>query len=590
MSKADGRPGPNIDGSSRDAEPDHEELVRVAGLSYTFAGRSSPTLREISFSIAPGTWTLLTGGTGSGKTTLLRALAGLIPRHAAGRMSGLVEVCGVDTRDAPAAVLARHVGLVLQSPDDQIVATTVRAEVAFGLENLGLARGEIDERARHALDQAGLADRIDAPTRQLSGGQKQRLVLASILAMNPRVLLLDEPLSQLDPRGADELLNHVRALCERGIGVVMAEHRLDEVLPHADRVLALREGWLARDVVIGAATNWQAEFQHGDLALPEVTRLSLAWKLGAARDATTLLRNLGPRPDRGKGEAAVRGESPARVDLEPRADRESTDVAARQELLRIETGKFRYSRRGPVVLDDIRFSLHEGQSVAVVGRNGSGKSTLLACMAGILGTDRPCLKWSPRAASDRRVAYLPQNPDLTLFCRTVDDELRFAARQRGLLAARIGELTAAVSRSMVLDGLRAEPPQGLSQGQRLRAALGAVLTMEPNLLLLDEPTTGQERALGVRILHGLREWRSPVGPVRWLVFATHDIGAVVRQADRVLILRAGRLEADCTPEQLLDRDDLLEIAGLKRSHLWQVRHELQLRGWTVDELAREYQA
>ena len=214
--------------------------VKVSELAYTFAGRETPSLAGISLTLEPGSWTLIAGRTGSGKSTLLRAMAGLIPHHAAGTLQGRVELCGLDTRRATTAELARTVGIVFQSPDDQICSTTVAAEVAFGLENLAVAATEIGPRIAAALERRGLARFAEARTAQLSGGQKQRLLLASILAMEPKILLLDEPLSQLDRATAAELLATLDELRAQGLTIITAEHRLDEIIDHAELQAALK--------------------------------------------------------------------------------------------------------------------------------------------------------------------------------------------------------------------------------------------------------------------------------------------------------------------------------------------------------------
>ena len=203
------------------------------GSAYRFAGRDEPSLADVSFSLPAGTISVLAGRTGSGKSTLLRALAGLIPHHASGEMRGAVRLFDQDTRTLGTSDLAATAGLVLQSPDDQLCTATVESEIAFGLANLCLPIAEIERRIESWLDRLGLASRRHQATQTLSGGQKQRLLLASILAMSPRLLILDEPLAQLDATGAAELLDRLDALRREGLTIVVAEHRLDDLLPRS---------------------------------------------------------------------------------------------------------------------------------------------------------------------------------------------------------------------------------------------------------------------------------------------------------------------------------------------------------------------
>jgi energy-coupling factor transporter ATP-binding protein EcfA2 len=229
-------------------------VASVERLSFTFAGRQEPTLADISFELTAGSLIVLAGPTGSGKSTLLRALAGLIQRHSSGRMEGRVTIAGVDTRVADDEDLARRVGLVLQSADEQICAASVLGELAFGLENLSLPPAEIHDRISAALRRFGLEGREQDSPRQLSGGQQQRLLLAALWAMRPSLLLLDEPLSQLDSVSARELIDELTRLRGSGMTLVVAEHRLDDLLPAADRLLTMADGRLVRDAAPESAS------------------------------------------------------------------------------------------------------------------------------------------------------------------------------------------------------------------------------------------------------------------------------------------------------------------------------------------------
>ncbi|HVX64438.1 MAG TPA: ATP-binding cassette domain-containing protein [Pirellulales bacterium] len=547
--------------------------LAVDQLSFTFAGRVAPTLEEISFSLEPGSWTVLAGRSGSGKSTLLRAAAGLIPHHSAGVMQGAVRLFGRDTRHCNPQELANLAGVVLQSPDDQICTTTAVAEIAFGLENLALPPEEIGRRVDEALDRLDMAERPKQSTQQLSGGQKQRLALAAIMAMRPKLLMLDEPLSQLDAASVAELLEELSRLRQTGLTILFIEHRLDEVLGYADRVLVIDQGRLLDDVSVDQTDRLCASLAAAGLAPPETMQLAQAVGRKPVLSIDALCESLAP------GEKASR--------THENSDAAASSVPATgegQTLLRVASLAVGFPRAAQPVFREVSFALRAGERVAVAGPNGSGKSTLLAALAGLLKPNSGTIETS----GEKRpaCALVLQNPDLSLFCNSVREELSFGPRQMAAdeaeIAARVSETAAHLDLSDMLD----EPPLALSQGQRLRVAVGALLTLQPQLLLLDEPTTGQDQPLVARLLDAV------AGPIaesqtQALLFSTHDLRSLVRYADRVLVLSEGRLLADCTPEALLEDDALLAAARLRRTPLFEVRRHLGLRGRTVAGLAEE---
>ena len=547
-----------------------EPPLVVENLSFTFAGRITPTLEDISFTIEPGTWTVLAGRSGSGKSTLLRAMAGLIPRHSAGRMEGRVRLFGLDTRTASAAELASRVALVLQSPDDQLCTTTLGAEIAFGLENLAIEPAEIGRRVRETLAELGMAGEERRGVQQLSGGQKQRMLIAALMAMRPQLLLLDEPLSHLDAAAAADLLAELARLRDAGVAIVLAEHRFDDVLARADRVLVLDQGRVVDDAPTSEPEEVCQRLSAAGLPLPEVAQLAIAAEKPIAFDADALLRLLSPA-------------SQAKAELPPARRGGPADRPLLVDAFRVN---FRYPRAARPAMPELTFTLHAGERVAVVGPNGAGKSTLLALLAGLLKPTEGEIEFAAHEGAAAPCGLMLQNPDLTLFCDTVREELAFGPRQSQLDEQAVAERVRNVAEQLQLTELLDEPPLALSQGQRLRTALGALLTLEPRLLLLDEPTTGQDQGVVARLLAAMAA--SVAGSDnRCLVFSTHDLRSVLRYADRVLILAHGKLLADTEPREVFDNDALLAEAGLRRPPLAEVRRRLGLAGSTVAEMAEE---
>lgn len=544
--------------------------VLVERLSFTYAGRAAPTLRDVTFRLPAGSWTVLTGVTGCGKSTLLRALAGLIPHHTQGAMTGRVLLDGDDTRSFPPAALAQRVGLVLQSPDDQICSTQAAAEVAFGLENLQLPSDEIGHRVQEALDRFGLGDLAETPTQHLSGGQKQRLMLASVCAMRPRLLLLDEPLSQLDPLSAAELLALLAQLRGQGLTIVMAEHRLDDILPLADGLLTLAAGALTAHETAPQPARWLRVLDEASVAAPEVSQLALR----AGRPATLRATDF----------AAERSAGGAAGPVPPVAAETASGPPTGALILRTQNLSLRYTGVERPVWSGVSLALFAGQRVALVGPNGGGKSTLLAVLAGLLEPTDGQIVCDDALAVATGVVF--QNPDLMLFNDTVADELAYAPRQV-CSPVETQRLVDHAAGCMSLTDLLAEPPLALSQGQRLRCAVAATLTQRPRLWLLDEPTTGQDLSQVQRVLSAVSRYVQGAEAPACALFSTHDLRAVGQFADRVLVLGEGRLLADVSPAELLDQDALLSAARLRRPPLYELRKRLGLRGLTVEALAEE---
>ena len=474
-----------------------ESAVLVEAVGYTFAGREQPSLEDVSFELRPGSWTLLSGASGAGKSTLLRALAGWIPRHASGRFSGRVVVAGCDTREM---LPPGWIGLLGQSPDEQFCTTTVLAEIAFGLEQQALPVAEIERRCWHALHDAGLVHLTARRLDTLSGGEKQRVLLAAVMALQPRLLLLDEPLAQLDPVACETLLERVDRARRSGCTVVMIEHRLDLVAPWVERTLHLERGRLV-------------ENRPAPIRLP-------------------------------------RSSSPAR----------HTTGAP---ILRMNDLCVRHAGAESDVLREISFVVRSGERLAIVGPNGGGKSTLLATLIGLYKPRSGSIAWSEPEFGSSDVALVPQQPEGSLFTERVRDELAWGPRVRGvdreIVESRVRGVAAALGFSAELDA----PPQALSQGERLRVALAAQRTLDPQLLLLDEPTTGQDADHVQAVFDDLRRYTDH-GPQRpAVIFATHDLSIVRREATRVIVLSGGRVLAEGAPHEVLDDEALLLAAGLR---------------------------
>ena len=526
--------------------------IRIEQLSFTYPSRTGPTLRDVDLSVEAGEFVLLTGPTGCGKTTLLKCLNGIIPHESAGSMAGTVMVNGVDSRSVSHAELCEQVGLVFQNPDDQLFASVVEDEVAFGLENLCKDRDEIEAGIREALEWVGLADLRDASPANLSGGQKQRVAIAAMCAMHPSILALDEPISQLDPRGSQEVLQVLRGLNrEHGITVILIEHRIHDVAELCDRIVIMDEGRIALDRPIAGAFDDIRPFLDLGLRVPEP--VSICVSLG-----------LPDRPLSARGAAeAIRAAS---IDV-PSAPAPAPPAAAveQQEVIAaFHEVTFAYDKHSPSVLHDMTLRIRKGERVALMGPNGSGKSTALSLMAAlmrpvsgsvdVLGQKTDSIKAYDLAG---RVGMVFQNPDLMLLAESVEAEVRFGPRNLKLPDGECAQRAGNALASMTIESLADEMPLSLSRGQRLRTAVAAVLSMGPRLFLLDEPTTGQDRVHIEKMMDVLCAEQG-----RTVVFCTNDVQTVARYATRVVVLAEGRIIGDGPPAEIFRDTEMLERASL----------------------------
>ncbi len=516
-------------------------MLSVEDLTYAYPSSRGPALRGVTLDVEPGEFVVLAGGSGSGKSTLLRAAAGLVPHFHGGTIAGRVEVGGLDTRACGPAELAAVAGTLFQDPETQVVMGTVRAELAFPLENQGWTPAAVARGVEEAALALGIAGLLDRSTHELSGGELQRVALGAALAGRPRIVLLDEPTSQLDPVAGDELLGVLRRINEEwGTTVLLAEHRLERCLAAADRVVALRDGAVACDAAPAGFLAWAAREAPG-LQTPAArlfTAAGLAPLPAGVKDARRALARAGvavtPTGDRFGGPdaapASPAGRSIARPDPPP-ASPAGRSFGRRGRPARVQALEIRGAwvelRDGPAILRGASLALRPGERVALMGRNGAGKSTLLRVAAGLRAPTRG------RVSASGRVALLLQHPGDYFLHDRVGDEAGPAALAGAGLAGLVGR-----------------HPRDLSGGERQRLALAIVLQGEdrPAVVALDEPTRGMDRTHADALTVTIGEL-SAAGTA--VLVATHDAEFAAAWAERVVLLGDGRPVADGSTQELL---------------------------------------
>ena len=554
------------------------QCIEIEVLSFIYPGRSKPTLKGINARVDAGEFVLLIGPTGCGKSTLLRTINGLIPHTSGGMLSGRVRVNAANVAEQPLSVTSQQVGFLFQNPEDQLFSVVVEDEVAFGLENLAVPPDDINLRIDSALAQVGLSEFRERSIATLSSGQKQRVALASLLAMQPQILLLDEPTSYLDSKGTSNLLKFVRQLNETaGTTVIITGHQVNEVAPLCNRVWLMHNGEIVSDLPRDRAFHHLERFRKLGVQAPELAQIAeengLADRPLTLEDALHSFRNdtngMIPLPFTKVEDPAVTGEM--RKSQCP--DLRDTNLTDRQPILEdnllidVQNLAFRYRRTSPDVLKRISFQVRHGETIAIMGENGCGKTTLLMLMIGLLRPSEGRVTLDGRDAKRYKPHQLAglaglvfQNPDLLLQAATVSDEVAFGPKNLKLTAQKVVERLESALQKFDLTTLRAEMPYALSQGQRQRTAVAAVFSLHPELLLLDEPTTGQDRYHLHELMGELFDAMTKRN--KTVIFSTHDAHLTLKYADRVLLLHRGELIFDGSPDAAFADPDRLERVSL----------------------------
>lgn len=499
----------------------------VDNLSFRYRDRQGAAIHNISFTANPGEVLLIAGASGCGKTTLVRCINGLIPRSYKGEMSGKILVFGEEVKDWKLSQISQKIGTVLQDPERQILGTKVVNEVAFGLENLGMPRAEIFSRVDEALNFLKIPHLRDRETFNLSGGEKQKVALAGVLAMRPSIVLLDEPLASLDPASAQDTLDAVRMLADQGLSILMVEHRVEDVLRiHPERVMFMSEGEIR---YLGDVAGLSKVVNYREVKLP-------------AEDIV---------------ERAKLDPPPVEIKVLPGVTHSQVGEEA---LVRFEDVAFGYES-GVEILHGINLQINRGDVIAVLGPNGAGKTTFVKHAIGLLKPKSGKVFVGGRDTKEASVAeiasmlgYVFQSPSHMLFAPTVYDELAFGPTNMKHTKEQI-ELEVKESLKIVnLSDKENDPPLALSFGQQKRVSIAAILAMRSRILVMDEPTAGQDYQNYMNFMDSILQMPG----FEAIMFITHDVDLAAIYANRVLIISGGTLIADGKPQDVLRDFDRLK--------------------------------
>ncbi|PDV98984.1 ABC transporter ATP-binding protein [Candidatus Chloroploca asiatica] len=565
--------------------------LELAHLTITYPGRKLPTVANASLTISVGETVLLLGASGSGKSTLALTLNGLIP-HALGSITaGCVRVDGLETQTTPIADLTQRVGIVFQDPEAQFVTLKVEDEILFGLENLCVPPEQMDARVTAALTQVGMADYRHRPVDRLSGGQKQRVALAALLAMDPQVLIFDEPTANLDPVGTEDVFALIAAhKAQHNHTIILIEHKLDALMHLVDRVVVLGE----QGVILADGPPRSVFFHHADalathgIWMPQVCLL--------AQQLATRGVTLQPFPvtldeaehvlgggEQGSGVggqgSGVEGQRAGGSVREPRRWRPDPRPLALRPLA-VEVRNLTFSYGPTPVLNDVSLQVPHGDFLAIVGANGAGKTTLAQHLMGILTPPRHTVLINEHDVSQvaarelaRQIGYVFQNPEHQFITDSVFDEVAYGLSVQAIPVHEVAIRATTMLERFGLARYAKANPFTLSHGEKRRLSVATMLAVGQHILILDEPTFGQDQRNAdamMALLQALhREGHT-------IIIITHDMALVAEHATTVAVMNHGRLLFHGATHDAFAQPDLLSQARLKLPPLAQLAVRL---GW-----------
>lgn len=533
------------------------DIISLKDVTFSYKGSKRRALDGITLNVKQGECVAILGPTGAGKSTLACVMNGTAPRFMDGSLAGDVTVDGLVPAKVGTAQMASRVGLVFGDPDTQLFGMTVEEDVAFGPANLGLGYESIMERVGKSIGDMRLAGLERRAPHRLSGGQKQATAIAGVYAMLPKIMVLDEPTSMLDPEGKARVFGIVRMLKEQlGVTVVLIEQEVDDILTLADRVFVMRSGKFVLSGTPREVFGRVEELRQAGVRVPQIVEFGTL--IGAAETPFTIEEAISAAPASASVNEAA---TPAAA---PRASR----AAQADPVVEAVDVEFTYPG-GARALDGVNVTVGRGDFVAIVGQNGAGKTTLTRHFNGLLRPSSGDIRVLGLSAQGvptielcRHVGYVFQNPDEQLFCTSVQEELRFGPTNIGVDPHVTSQRVEEILGDIGLTKYREVWPKYLTKGERQRLALASVVAMDPDMLIVDEPTTGLDWVESLQILDYLERLRKE--QKKTIIIITHDMNIVSLYAKRVVVMARGRVVGDGTAREIFSQPDLMELACLRR--------------------------
>lgn len=535
-------------------------LIEFKDFTFKYDAQAEPTLKYLNLTIERGQKVLIVGPSGSGKSTIGQCLNGIIPNIHHGEKTGQFTIAGKDAFDLSIYDKSHLVSTVLQDPDGQFIGLTVAEDLAFALENDCLPLKEMRDKVDYWADKLDLKTFLNNRPQDLSGGQKQRVSLAGVLIDESPILLFDEPLANLDPKSGQETIELIDRIHQEGkTTTIIIEHRLEDVLyRHVDKVVLVNDGRIVFD-------GQPDELLKSELLVENGIREPLY---------ITALKNL--NVDVTKEEHLSDINQLDLSDITVKGLSQSGAILQKENILEANHLEFSYDG-GKKILNDISFAVHKGERIAIVGKNGAGKSTLAKALCQFIRPDGEILYQGNSIMSDsikeraEKIGYVLQNPNQMISQTMIFDEVALGLRLRGLSEQEIEQRVLETLKVCGLYEFRNWPISALSFGQKKRVTIASVLVMNPEIILLDEPTAGQDKKHYTEIMTFLNQLNKAGHTI---IMITHDMQLMLEYSDRSIVISDGEIIADCTPVDLFSQVDILDRANLKKTSLFDLAEKL----------------
>ena len=538
-----------------------DKYISFNQFTFQYDAQAEATLKDISFDIVKGEKVLILGPSGSGKSTLAQCLNGIIPNIHKGQAKGQVRIDGQDIFKQSIYDKSQLVSTVLQDPDGQFIGLTVAEDLAFALENDCADQSEMKDKVALWAERLDLTSLLNHRPQDLSGGQKQRVSLAGVLIDESPILLFDEPLANLDPKSGQETIDLIDKIHkEVGATTIIIEHRLEDVLYRpVDRILLVNDGTL----LFNGSPD---ELLSSTLLLENGIREPLY---------VTVLRQLGFDTRDAQNLSQLDAVDLSDLVLPDRVLKDKRDSSS-ESILKVEGLSVSYGDN-PAIIDDMSFSLKKGERLAIVGKNGAGKSTLAKALCGFVPSQGKLTYKGQDISQDsitersERIGFVLQNPNQMISQTMIFDEVALGLRLRGIEETEVEERVHEVLKTCGLYSFRKWPISALSFGQKKRVTIASILVLKPEIIILDEPTAGQDYKTYTDIMNFLDSLQKQGHTI---VMITHDMQLMLEYSDRCLVVVEGKIIADDNPVTILNQKDLLESANLKQTSLYTLGQKL----------------
>lgn len=554
-------------------------FIEFKDFSFQYEAQSEPTLKGITLHIEKGQKVLIIGPSGSGKSTLAQCLNGIIPNTFRGQHSGSLQIDGKEMYESSIYEKSQMVSTVLQDPDGQFIGLTVAEDLAFALENDCVSHQEMKSQVSKWSEQLQLNNLLKHRPQDLSGGQKQRVSLAGVLIDESPILLFDEPLANLDPKTGQDIIDLIDDIHQTDdVTTIIIEHRLEDVLYRkVDIIVLMNEGKI---VFSGSPDELLSTTLLQDNGIREPLYLSFLKNIGISLDGVTNLSNL---------------EQMSLEEVDFTYDRPPKHQVTNEDCLEVSHLTYEY-QIGEPILKDISISIKKGERLAIVGQNGAGKSTFAKSLSGMIKAKGDIFYNGQKINDDsikeraEKIGYVLQNPNHMISQAMIYDEIALGLRYRGIPETKIDEKVNHILKVCGLYSYRKWPISALSFGQKKRVTIASVLVLEPEILILDEPTAGQDEKNYTEMMTFLNHLNS-LGHT--IIMVTHDMQLLLEYTDRVLVFSEGRIIEDTLSEKLFSQENILQIANLKKTSLYELAEKYNLEPLSVtrfynDEKRRRY--